>query len=179
MHRKICRIYFLWPTLSSPRSSTVFPTAQGTQCSLSMTCLSSIRNICFLIQLETQAKFPQSKFQLLGGFFFLRFICPAIVSPDTINIIDKPLDGPTRRALILISKILQNIANGTQFNEEYMKPLNSFVKENTERTKKLFDQLVKQSSYFPNTHTHTHTKSKTCVCGCVGCVWKIRRVHLS
>lgn len=32
---------------------------------------------------EVSARFPGSHLQIVGGFLFLRFICPAVVSPET------------------------------------------------------------------------------------------------
>jgi hypothetical protein len=37
---------------------------------------------------EVVQKFPESKYSVLSGFFFLRFICPAIVSPERYGLID-------------------------------------------------------------------------------------------
>jgi len=93
--------------------------------------------------LRNSKKFPQNRFSIIGGFYFLRFFCPAIVSPDLIGIVSSSIDTSTRRALILISKILQNIANSQVFHEEYMKPLNSFVTKSSGSVQKLFDTISK------------------------------------
>lgn len=33
-----------------------------------------------------EAKFPAVKLEIVGGFFFLRFLCPAIISPERFKI---------------------------------------------------------------------------------------------
>ena len=57
--------------------------------------------------------------------------------------IDPP--GPiARRGLILVSKILQNIANGIEADskEEYMIPTNELHKKNIDQMKKFFAELA-------------------------------------
>lgn len=73
-----------------------------------------------------------SRHVAVSGFIFLRFICPAIVSPDSYGIVNHPLNATQRRTLILISKVLQNLANGVKFGskESYMTPANVFLEEN-------------------------------------------------
>ena len=68
----------------------------------------------------------------VSGFIFLRFICPAIVSPENYGLIPHQLNPQQRRSLILISKVLQNLANGVRFGnkEAFMTPANSFLEEN-------------------------------------------------
>ena len=46
------------------------------------------RVICHHLHKEVIQKFPESKYSVLSGFFFLRFICPAIVSPERYGLID-------------------------------------------------------------------------------------------
>ena len=48
-----------------------------------------------------------------------------------------------RRALILISKVVQNVANEVEFGdkEAYMMPMNAFIKENIPRMKCFLDVL--------------------------------------
>jgi neurofibromin 1 len=55
---------------------------------------------------------------LVGGFIFLRFICPALLNPVQMGIYDKPLNGDAVRVLILVSKIVQNLANGIDSNSK-------------------------------------------------------------
>jgi neurofibromin 1 len=70
----------------------------------------------------------------IGGFIFLRFINPAIVSPETIDL-DLPVHGSAgdnrdiRRGLVMITKVLQALANNVRFGskEPGMKKLNEFM----------------------------------------------------
>ena len=52
----------------------------------------------------------------------------------------EPPDEATQRKLVLLSKVLQNLANGLQFGakEEYMATLNSFIVDNTAILRKFF-----------------------------------------
>lgn len=46
---------------------------------------SQFRIICNLLHTETKRKFPDLEWPIAtGGFFFLRYICPTIVAPETI-----------------------------------------------------------------------------------------------
>lgn len=77
-------------------------------------------------------RFPAVDFApVLGGFLFLRYICPAIVAPD-ILLPGGNISNKFRRGLLLCSKVIQNISNGVEFGakEPYMLGLNSFVQTN-------------------------------------------------
>ena len=57
----------------------------------------------------------------VGGFIFLRFLCPAIISPVEAGLLDANDAIPTptaRRALLMVSKIIQKLANGTRFRQQ-------------------------------------------------------------
>jgi neurofibromin 1 len=58
-----------------------------------------------------------------------RFITPAVVSPETVDIELPSENGVTmRRGLMLIGKILQNLANNIFFGKEaHMTVLNKFL----------------------------------------------------
>ncbi|KAL6944753.1 hypothetical protein ACO0RG_001500 [Hanseniaspora osmophila] len=62
------------------------------------------------IREAAKKKFPGSELVAVGSFIFLRFFCPALVSPDTENLIPSLLTG-NRRSFILLAKVIQNIAN--------------------------------------------------------------------
>ena len=63
---------------------------------------------------------------------FLRFISPAIVSPESIDIeLPKENEHTMRRGLMVIAKVIQNLANNMFFGKQvHMAPLNEFLKNN-------------------------------------------------
>merc|ERR1712137_123432 len=73
---------------------------------------------------------------MIGGFFLLRFVNPAIVTPQAFMLVDTKLSPPTRRNLTLLAKIMQNLANNVKFGgvkEAYMEPLNVVLDRNRDR----------------------------------------------
>jgi hypothetical protein len=96
------------------------------------------------LQAEVVKRFPDSKYQSVAGFIFLRFFCPAILAPEANGLYGGSLSEKERRLLILVSKVLQNLANGVDFGnkEPYMQDFNSFIHENVPHVHKFFDKLV-------------------------------------
>ena len=112
-----------------------------------------IRWICKQIRSLSRRKYPDAQDQtictLIGGFFFLRFINPAIVTPKSYMLIDgTPADHP-RRALTLIAKMLQNLANKPSYAKEpYMAKLQPFVHQNKERVNKFMLDLCEVQDFY-------------------------------
>lgn len=71
----------------------------------------SIREICGTIADAAEEKFPGSKNSAVNSFFFLRFVCPVLVSPEREGLLDPTVSAPIRRPLLQIAKTIQNIAN--------------------------------------------------------------------
>ncbi|KAF5393827.1 hypothetical protein D9757_000036 [Collybiopsis confluens] len=65
----------------------------------------------------------------VGRLVYYRYINPAIVTPETFDIVSKTLDVSSRRNLAQISKVLTQITSGVVFDDHYpnMMPINEFV----------------------------------------------------
>ena len=91
-------------------------------------------------------RFPQSiqnNIGAVGTVLFLRFINPAIVSPYEMGIVEKQPPAHIKRGLMLMSKILQNIANHVEFSkEQHMLYCNQFVQRNFEDGRRFFIQVI-------------------------------------
>jgi neurofibromin 1 len=92
----------------------------------------SFRKICSIISAAVMPRFPEAKYTAVGAFIFLRFFCPAIVAPEVEGLVNVPPSKEMRRGLLLIAKVIQNLANNVLFGakEPYMFPLNDFLTQN-------------------------------------------------
>jgi Ras GTPase-activating-like protein IQGAP2/3 len=112
-----------------------------------------IRWICKQIRSLSRRKYPDAQDQtictLIGGFFFLRFINPAIVTPRSYMLIDAtPAENP-KRTLTYIAKMLQNLANKPSYAKEpYMAKLQPFVHQNKDRINKFLLDLCEVQDFY-------------------------------
>ncbi|RYP11554.1 hypothetical protein DL765_007743 [Monosporascus sp. GIB2] len=92
----------------------------------------SFRKICSIISAAVKPRFSEAKYTAVGSFIFLRFFCPAIVAPETDGLVSTPPSKELRRGLLLIAKVIQNLANNVLFGakEPYMYGLNDFLTQN-------------------------------------------------
>lgn len=77
-------------------------------------------------------RFQEAKYTAVGAFIFLRFFCPAIVAPEVEGLVTTTPSKEMRRGLLLIAKVIQNLANNVLFGakEPYMFSLNDFLTQN-------------------------------------------------
>ncbi|KAL9648798.1 hypothetical protein ABK040_003731 [Willaertia magna] len=120
----------------------------------------SIRAICHYLADKVNVKFPSSseeadkhtpKHVAVGGLLFLRLLNPAIVAPKNSGLVEVTPSGEASRCLLLVTKLLQNVANGVKFErkggdiktykEAYMVPLDSFVVKNLEGARDFFEKV--------------------------------------
>ena len=81
----------------------------------------------------------------IAGFFFLRFICPAILSPKLFGLIQSHPTSGTERKLTLVAKILQTLANRVSFGpkEAYLICMNDkFIIKNQRSMAGFLDKLT-------------------------------------
>ncbi|KKA28971.1 hypothetical protein TD95_000896 [Thielaviopsis punctulata] len=112
-----------------------------------------IRWICKQIRSLTKRKYPDANDQaictMIGGFFFLRFINPAIVTPKSYMLIDGTPSEKPRRVLTLIAKMLQNLANKPSYAKEpYMAKLQPFIEANKDRVNKFMLDLCEVQDFY-------------------------------
>ncbi|KAF9237665.1 Rho GTPase activation protein [Melanogaster broomeanus] len=112
-----------------------------------------IRWICKQIRSLTRRKYPEATdyamCSLIGGFFFLRFINPAIVTPQAYMLVDGVTAKHPRRTLTLIAKMLQNLANKPSYSKEaYMITLNPFVENNKARINLFLNNLCEVGDFY-------------------------------
>jgi len=114
----------------------------------------------------------------VAGFFFLRFICPALVSPEnyfeemgvkkteikhtpngptTVEKIRGILEPVKRRKLVFIAKFLQNLANRITFGcqERFMQPLNPIL----ENHRQGMNDFLLQISTVPSSSSSSSSSS--------------------
>ncbi|KAM0349272.1 hypothetical protein ACHAPU_003681 [Fusarium lateritium] len=98
-------------------------------CASSSNIPPAFRRICHIISNAVMPRFPDAKYTAVGAFIFLRFFCPAIVAPEVEGLVAVAPSKEMRRGLLLIAKVIQNLANNVLFGakEPYMFPLNDFL----------------------------------------------------
>lgn len=62
-----------------------------------------IRSFLSRVRSSVGRKFPESQLKSLNGFFFLRFLCPAIFTPEGFGILSEAPKPDARRALTLVA----------------------------------------------------------------------------
>lgn len=114
-------------------------------------CPPQFRVLFSHIKEAVAAKFPNNIYTTIGGFIFLRFFCPAVSSPEAYGIVEEPPSPASRRLLILITKVLQNLSNDVEFGakEPYMTKMNDFIQANRVKLRNFYDKLIKPPSKPP------------------------------
>jgi len=100
---------------------------------------------------EVAKKFPNNRQTAVGGFVFLRYICPALLAPGAHGLLDTT-QHDLNRGLLLVSKVLQNLSNGIEFGkkEDFMAKANQFIAANLDKVRGYFDAVAS----LPTNHPH-------------------------
>ncbi len=113
-----------------------------------------IREILHFMQVRVVRKFYREggeKTQMdlirtsVSAFLFLRFLCPALVSPQMHGLTVSQPSKEASRSLMIMSKILLNLSCAVPLPEDYMKSANEFMQRNSE----LMSQFVEKVSSQP------------------------------
>jgi hypothetical protein len=108
-------------------------------------CESCFHEICHFLAQAAHEKFPDADRRVaVGGFIFLRFFCPAVIAPDAHNLVKTIQSKDIRRGLVLVTKIIQNLANNVVFGgkEAFMVELNPFIVTNHDRVFEFLEGLT-------------------------------------
>ncbi len=103
----------------------------------------SFRYVCHVLAKAVEVKYPESTLRVVGSFIFLRFFNPTLVAPDSENLC-KPIENPRiRRALLLVTKIVQNLASDIRFGakEPWMMVMNEFLEENITQMNAFLEEI--------------------------------------
>jgi hypothetical protein len=97
-----------------------------------------------LLRLLNEHTSEEDSHKILGEFLFYRFLCPGLVAPHTFGILQQPPHATVQRQLILLAKVLQNLASGTLpgQREQHMSKLNEFIRSNGDTLDNFLNQLI-------------------------------------
>jgi neurofibromin 1 len=103
----------------------------------------SLREICNYLSTVVVKKFPEANTTSVGGLIYLRFFCPALVAPDIHGLVDMITDKEVRRGLLLITKVIQNLANNVLFGakEAFMISLNDLLNSYIPKVTKYLEDI--------------------------------------
>ncbi|WFD34733.1 RasGAP protein [Malassezia cuniculi] len=112
-----------------------------------------VRWICKQIRSLARRKFPEvppsALCSLVGAFFVLRFVNPAIVSPHAYLLVKDVPTTYARRTLTLVAKLLQHLVNQTNIaKEEFMRPLHGFFEVHRERMNEFLHTLCNVGDFY-------------------------------
>ncbi|KAK9390458.1 hypothetical protein V1515DRAFT_21417 [Lipomyces mesembrius] len=125
-------------------------------CHSARQCPPGLRRIFHNIRLHIENRFGEflmaAWYSGISGFLFLRFFCPAVMSPKLFGLIQDHPPARTQRTLTLLAKGLQGLANRTQFGtkEPWMEPMNKFLNSHVHE----FTDFISEISTWRSNYTH-------------------------
>ncbi|XP_073970020.1 ras GTPase-activating protein raskol isoform X4 [Rhodnius prolixus] len=114
---------------------------------------------CFCVMRERLAASGRQDISdnLISACIFLRFLCPAILSPSLFNITHEYPNEKAARNLTLVAKTLQTLANFTKFQgkENFMEFMNDFLEREAPAMKDFLNIISSHSGkeLYPNGST--------------------------
>lgn len=111
---------------------------------------SIFREVLSMIVQAVQQRFPEAKYTAAGGIVFLRFFCPAILTPEGLGMPKRcsPKSKEIRKLLVQATKVIQNLANNVLFGakETHMIVLNDYLTTNIYRVTNFLRDISKAPS---------------------------------
>jgi neurofibromin 1 len=125
-----------------------------------------IKSLLYEVSSAVSQKYHDYKYKSVGAFFFLRFVVPSITTPHIYGLLEIPPDEMSQRNLILLAKVLQNLANEVQFGskEDYMTKLNDFISENINSLHIFLDSIAGSRETIGNFTVPENVKSNALCC---------------
>jgi len=107
--------------------------------------------IFVFVKSEINKKFKDDEdalYNAVSGLFFLRFVIPSIFAPHFYGLLNDPPTPTSQRQLILISKVLQSIANMSLpgNKEPFMQSMHGYIEKKIPVVKSFYDELSKTRS---------------------------------
>lgn len=104
------------------------------------------KNLRQNVELSVDPNDKETPLNALSSFIFLRFLCPAILSPKLYNLSKTHYSGKISRTLVLIAKVLMTFSNRSKFQkhrEPYLIPLNEdFLEKHQDEILIYFDKVT-------------------------------------
>eukprot|EP00051_Salpingoeca_urceolata_P010950 m.134514 g.134514 ORF g.134514 m.134514 type:complete len:963 (+) comp16915_c7_seq2:139-3027(+) len=111
-------------------------------------CPLSLRQVVYTICQTIEAKYPGHGKGAVGAFVFLRFLCPAILSPHRNGLVDQQPPPEHQRSLLLATKLVQSLVNSsgidTLLKDESLHLCKEFISENSAVVKAWFGVLCEE-----------------------------------
>ncbi|KAL9655139.1 hypothetical protein ABK040_008915 [Willaertia magna] len=100
---------------------------------------------------------------LIGGYIMLRFFNPAIATPDALNLTTKKKTKLSQRNFILITKVIQNLANNVLFGnkEKFMICMNDFLTQKKDIMREYLMSIIDYTDPLENNSVLTSNNDYT------------------
>lgn len=118
----------------------------------------SFKYVCAEINRKVSEKVPDSGLIAVGSFIFLRFFCPAIISPESF-FETEVISHNNKKSLLQLVKVIQNMANKTLSFLKW-KSLNHKMDELNGLNQKIFDFLAEVSVYDYKVYPFKHIEER-------------------
>eukprot|EP01088_Endostelium_zonatum_P015496 TRINITY_DN3826_c0_g1_i1.p1 TRINITY_DN3826_c0_g1~~TRINITY_DN3826_c0_g1_i1.p1 ORF type:complete len:1333 (-),score=278.45 TRINITY_DN3826_c0_g1_i1:76-4074(-) len=100
------------------------------------------------ISSKTSVNFSELTNGVIANFIFLRFICLGITTPNAFGLWKRQPSPESLRFLVLLSKVLQNLAFGVEFEKEaYMTEMNDFIIQNRDFMNNWLEKISQNDEY--------------------------------